>query len=248
MPTQVLPASHNADARDRAIEEAMDALRGRRRFIVMDVDSTLIDEEVIDMLGEEAGIGDEIAAITERAMNGELDFHQALHERVGLLKGLPVTVFDRILERTHFTNGALELIRRAHAMGWKVGVVSGGFHEIVDPLVERSGIDYALANRLGAHDGVLDGTTVGEIIDKDAKLHTLRDWVAREGLTMDDAIAIGDGANDIPMLGAAGVGIAFCAKPHVQAEASHTLNERDLTLVLGIVARADADAAKAGRA
>ena len=247
MPTQVLPASHDA-AHAAAYDAAAHGDAPRRRFVVMDVDSTLIDEEVIDMLGEEAGIGGQIATITERAMNGELDFHQALHERVRLLKGLPVTVFDRILEHTHFTNGALELVRRSHDLGWKVGVVSGGFHEIVDPLVERAGIDYALANRLGAHDGVLDGTTVGEVIDKDGKLATLRRWVAQEGLTMADAIAIGDGANDIPMLRAAGVGIAFCAKPHVQAEAPHALDVRDLTRVFDIVAQADADAADAARA
>ena len=218
------------------------ATEGRRRFIVMDVDSTLIDEEVIDMLGEEAGIGPQIAEITERAMNGELDFHQALAERVGLLRGLSVGVFDRILANVHFTNGALELIARAHQRDWKVGVVSGGFCEVVDPLVERAGIDYALANRLEVEDGVLTGRTEGDVVDKDVKLSTLRQWVAQEGLTMADAIAVGDGANDIPMLSAAGVGIAFCAKPHVQRQASHVLNERDLTRVLDIVAQADAEA------
>ena len=210
----------------------------------MDVDSTLIDEEVIDMLGEEAGIGPQIAEITERAMNGELDFHHALAERVRLLKGLPVSVFDRILSRVHFTNGALELIARAHERDWKVGVVSGGFCEVVDPLVQEAGIDYALANSLEVEDGVLTGLTEGNVVDKDTKLSTLRQWVAQEGLTMADAIAIGDGANDIPMLSAAGVGIAFCAKPHVQEQASHVLNERDLTRVLDIVAQADRDAAK----
>ena len=125
------------------------------RLIVMDIDSTLINEEVIDLLGEEAGVGEQVAAITERAMRGEIDFKQALEERVGLLAGLWQEVFDRTFERVTFTPGALELVQAAHARGWKVGVVSGGFHEVADRIVETAGIDYCLANRLEVVDGTL---------------------------------------------------------------------------------------------
>ena len=125
------------------------------RLIVMDIDSTLINEEVIDLLGEEAGVGEQVATITERAMRDEIDFRQALEERVGLLAGLGQEVFDRTFERVTFTPGALDLVRAAHARGWKVGVVSGGFHEVADCIVEAAGIDYCLANRLEVVDGKL---------------------------------------------------------------------------------------------
>ena len=127
------------------------------RLIVMDIDSTLINQEVIDLLGEEAGVGEQVAQITERAMRGELDFKQALEERVGLLAGLDESVFERTFERVTFTPGALELVRSAHSKGWKVGVVSGGFHEVADKIVAAAGIDFCLANRLEVVDGKLTG-------------------------------------------------------------------------------------------
>lgn len=146
------------------------------RLIVMDIDSTLINQEVIDLLGEEAGVGEQVAQITERAMRGELDFKQALEERVGLLAGLDESVFERTFARVTFTPGALELVRSAHSKGWKVGVVSGGFHEVADKIVAAAGIDFCLANRLEVVDGKLTGKLAADIVTKESKLIQLLDW------------------------------------------------------------------------
>jgi phosphoserine phosphatase len=216
-------------------QEPTESARYPRHLIVMDMDSTLIDEEVIDLIAEEAGVGAQIAAITEAAMRGEIDFREALARRVRMLKGTPLTVFPKVLAHIHFTQGALRLIASAHKRGWKVGVVSGGFHEIVDDLVAQAGIDYSLANRLGTKNDALDGSLNGPIIDKAAKLAALEEWCAAEGLALSDAITIGDGANDIPMLQAAGFGIAFCAKPIVREAASAQIAERDLMKTLPLI-------------
>lgn len=207
------------------------------RLIVMDIDSTLINEEVIDLLGEEAGVGEQVAAITERAMRGELDFKQALEERVGLLAGLDREVFDRTFARVTFTPGALELIRTAHERGWKVGVVSGGFHEVADRIVEAAGIDYCLANRLEVQNGKLTGKLAAEIVTRERKLEALRSWAHELGLPMSQTVAMGDGANDIPMIQAAGTGIAFCAKPKTREAAPFAINERNLMLAMDIILR-----------
>lgn len=207
----------------------------RTRFIVMDVDSTLIDEEVIDLLAQEAGVGARIAAITASAMRGEIDFRAALAQRVAMLKGLPTSVFAKVLGEVHFTPGAAQLVSTAHSRGWKVGVVSGGFHEVVDGLVSQLSIDYALANRLEVSAGFLTGRTQGQVIDKAVKLHTLATWLKNENLEFDQAVAVGDGANDIPMIQAAGLGIAFCAKPVVRAAADARIDERDLMQVMSII-------------
>lgn len=205
------------------------------RLIVMDIDSTLINEEVIDLLGEEAGVGEQVAAITERAMRGELDFRQALEERVGLLAGLDREVFDRTFARVTFTPGALELIRTAHERGWKVGVVSGGFHEVADRIVEAAGIDYCLANRLEVQNGKLTGKLAAEIVTRERKLEALRSWAHELGLPLSQTVAMGDGANDIPMIQAAGTGIAFCAKPKTRAAAPFAIDERNLMLAMPII-------------
>ena len=207
------------------------------RLIVMDIDSTLINEEVIDLLGEEAGVGVRVAAITERAMRGEIDFKQALEERAGLLAGLGQEVFDRTFARVTFTPGALELIRTAHERGWKVGVVSGGFHEVADRIVEAAGIDYCLANRLEVQSGKLTGKLAAEIVTRERKLEALRSWAHELGLPMSQTVTMGDGANDIPMIQAAGTGIAFCAKPKVRAAAPFAINERNLMLAMDIILR-----------
>ncbi len=207
------------------------------RLIVMDIDSTLINEEVIDLLGEEAGVGEQVAAITERAMRGEIDFKQALEERVGLLAGLGQEVFDRTFERVTFTPGALELVRAAHERGWKVGVVSGGFHEGADRIVETAGIDYCLANRLEVVDGKLTGKLAAEIVTRERKLDALRSWAQELGLPLSQTVAMGDGANDIPMIQAAGTGIAFCAKPKTREAAPFAINERNLMLAMDIILR-----------
>ena len=210
-----------------------------RRLIVMDIDSTLINEEVIDLLGEEAGVGEQVADITERAMRGELDFAQALNERVGLLAGLDASVFDRTFTRVTFTPGALELVRTAHERGWKVGVVSGGFHEVADRIVDAAGIDYCLANRLEVEDSRLTGRLAAKIVTKERKLESLKAWAAELGIPLSRTVAMGDGANDIPMIQAAGVGIAFCAKPKTRAAAPHAIDERNLMLALPLIDGAD---------
>lgn len=206
----------------------------RPGLLVMDVDSTLIDEEVIDELGAAAGCGERIAEVTERAMRGELEFCEALQARVALLRGLPVGVFDEVYRRLHFTEGALELIDELHAHGWKVGVVSGGFHEVVDRLAADAHLDCWMANRLGVFaDGTLTGEVLGEIVTKTVKRNALRQWAERYGIPMVQTVAVGDGANDIPMIQAAGLGIAFCAKPKTRLAAPESINVRDLRLVLG---------------
>lgn len=209
---------------------------GRPGLLVMDVDSTLIDQEVIDELGEAAGAGEEIAKVTEQAMRGELEFCDALRARVALLKGLDISVFDTVHDKLSFTNGALDLIDTLHEHGWKVGVVSGGFHEVVDRLAAEGHIDYWIANRLEVEKNRLTGKVLGNIVCKTVKLHALEAWAKRLGVPMSQTVAVGDGANDIPMIQAAGLGIAFCAKPKTQLAADVALNERDLRKVLGYLA------------
>lgn len=204
-------------------------------LLVMDVDSTLILEEGIDLLGEEAGVGEEVAAITERAMRGELDFEEALRERVALLKGLPVTVFDRIMEKIHFTPGAADLVAELKNRGYKVAVVSGGFHETVDRLAAQLELDYVRANRLEAVDGVLTGQVLGEIVTKETKKACLDAWAVENGLELSQTIAMGDGANDLPMIQRAGIGVAFCAKPIVQEQAPYRINEKNLYKLIEIL-------------
>ena len=201
-------------------------------LLVMDVDSTLIMEEGIDLLGEEAGVGAQVAAITERAMRGELDFEAALRERVTLLKGLPEDIFARIAERIHFTPGAEDLVKELHKRGYKVGLVSGGFHETVDRLAEQLGIDYVKANRLEIQQGLLTGRVLGDIVTKDTKLAMLKAWAAENKLELNQTIAMGDGANDLPMIQAAGIGIAFMAKPIVREQAPYQIQERNLYRVI----------------
>ncbi|WP_057491491.1 phosphoserine phosphatase SerB [Streptococcus orisasini] len=204
-------------------------------LLVMDVDSTLVQEEVIDLLGEEAGVGEQVAAITERAMRGELDFKEALAERVATLKGLSENIFDKVYARIHFNKGAKELVAELHARGYKVGLVSGGFHETVDHLAAEANVDYVMANHLETADGVLTGRTYGDIVTKEVKVQKLRDWAAENGLTLADTVAMGDGANDLPMIHEAGIGIAFCAKPIVRKQAPYQINEPDLYKVIEIL-------------
>lgn len=204
-------------------------------LLVMDVDSTLVQEEVIDLLGDEAGVGQKVADITERAMRGELDFRQALEERVATLEGLPESIFDKVYARIHFNKNAKELVAELHARGYKVGLVSGGFHETVDRLAAEAGIDYVKANHLEVVDGVLTGKTYGDIVTKEIKVQKLRDWVVENELVLSQTIAMGDGANDLPMIHEAGIGIAFCAKPIVRQQAPYQINEPDLYKVIEIL-------------
>ncbi|MCB5122024.1 phosphoserine phosphatase SerB [Streptococcus mutans] len=204
-------------------------------LLVMDVDSTLVQEEVIDLLGDEAGVGQQVADITERAMRGELDFRQALEERVATLEGLPESIFDKVYARIHFNKNAKELVAELHARGYKVGLVSGGFHETVDRLAAEAGIDYVKANHLEVVDGVLTGKTYGDIVTKEIKVQKLRDWAVENELVLSQTIAMGDGANDLPMIHEAGIGIAFCAKPIVRQQAPYQIDEPDLYKVIEIL-------------
>jgi phosphoserine phosphatase len=208
------------------------ATAATRYLVVLDVDSTLIENEAIELLAEEAGSLELVAAITERAMRGELDFAESLRERVSTLKGLPVEVFDAVRSRITVTLGAQELINRVHEHGGHVGVVSGGFHELLDPLAKELGIDFWKANRLETSDGKLTGKVLGDIVDAQAKAVALRQWAASTSTPLSHTVAIGDGANDLKMMEAAGLGIAFCAKPIVQKQADVALNERDLSKAL----------------
>lgn len=204
-------------------------------LLVMDVDSTLVQEEVIDLLGEEAGVGAQVADITERAMRGELDFRQALEERVALLKGLPESIFDKVFEKIHFNQGAKELVDELHQRGYKVGLVSGGFHETVDRLASQLGIDYVKANHLEVENGFLTGRTYGAIVTKETKVAMLKAWAKENQLDLSQTLAMGDGANDLPMIHTAGVGIAFCAKPIVREQAPYQITVPDLYQVISIL-------------
>lgn len=222
---------------DLCVEDAVEGVRPQKRLLLMDVDSTLVAGEVIDTLASHAGKGAEVAAVTERAMRGELDFRASLHERVAALEGLPASVLAEVRESLTLTPGALTLIATLQDQGALVGAVSGGFAQILDPLAEEIGLDYAAANTLEVRDGVLTGMVTGSVVDRAEKARTLRALAEQNGIAAYETVAIGDGANDLDMIAAAGVGIAFNAKPIVQLEAPAILNQPRLDcalLLLGI--------------
>ncbi|WP_040162283.1 phosphoserine phosphatase SerB [Nigerium massiliense] len=221
-----------------------------RRLVVMDVDSTLIQDEVIELLAAHAGREKEVAAVTERAMRGELDFAQSLHERVRALAGLPESVIGEVSRQLRLTPGADTLIRTLHSLGFTTALVSGGFLEVIRPLADKLGITRVQANQLEVVDGVLTGNVLGAVVDRAAKADALRRLAAEEGLPLDRTVAIGDGANDLDMLALAGLGIAFNAKPAVRAAASTTLNVPNLDAVLSLldISRADIEEAEAEEA
>lgn len=203
-------------------------------LLVMDVDGTLIRQEGIDLLAQEAGVGEKVAEITAQAMNGELDF-AASEARVALLKGLETSIFPKILEQMEVTPGAESLITELHRRGYKVGLVSGGFHEVIDPIARSLGIDLVRANRLQASDGCLTGKVLGGIITPERKKESLLTWAKENHVPRSQTIAMGDGANDLPMIETAGIGIAFMAKPIVAERALYRIEKRDLSLVLEIL-------------
>lgn len=217
---------------DLCVEDAVDDVRPPKRLLLMDVDSTLVAGEVIDTLAAHAGKGAEVAAVTERAMRGELDFTASLHERVATLAGLPATVLEEVRDSLRLTPGALTLIGTLQQQGALVGAVSGGFQQILDPLADEIGLDYAAANTLEVRDGMLTGKVTGAIVDRAGKARALRELAERNGIAAHQTVAVGDGANDLDMIGAAGVGIAFNAKPIVQLEAPSSLNQPSLDCVL----------------
>ena len=216
---------------DIAVSPAGLARRGRR-LVVMDVDSTLIQDEVIDLLAQRAGKEAEVAEVTAATMRGDLDFAQSLRRRVATLAGLPVGVLDEVRADIRLTPGARTLVRTLKRLGFTLAVVSGGFIEVVGPLAAELGIDHAHANRLDIKEGHLTGGLVGEIVDRQGKAQALRRFAAAEHLPMSCTVAIGDGANDLDMLAASGLGIAFNAKPIVREQADTAINVPYLDAVL----------------
>ena len=202
---------------------------------VMDVDGTLILEEVIDLLGREVGREEEISQITSWAMRGELDFESSLSKRVSLLEGLPVSVFDKVFNTIHLTSNAQEFISILQKNGILVGLVSGGFTPIVETLAKSLGITYFSANQFEVKAGLLTGKLIGQIISPQVKKETLEKWREKLKLPKERTIAIGDGANDLLMLKSAGLGIAFCAKEVLKKEIPHHVDKRDFLEVLPLI-------------
>ena len=205
----------------------------RKRLLVADMDSTLIGQECVDELAARVGVGDRVAAITERAMRGEVAFAPALRERVALLQGLPETVIQDVLkDRITLSRGARTLVQTMRANGAYVAIVSGGFRQFTGAIRERLGADEDRANVLMIEGGRLTGQVMEPILGQDAKLHALKEIAAAMGLALDDTLAVGDGANDLPMLQAAGLGIAYRAKPKVAAGADARVERTDLSALL----------------
>ncbi|MAA66038.1 MAG: phosphoserine phosphatase SerB [Alteromonadaceae bacterium] len=209
--------------------------RRNRRLVVFDMDSTLIEAEVIDELALEAGVGPQVAEITERAMQGELDFSASFAERLALLKGLDESVLVAIAARLKLTEGAEHLIRSLKALGYRTAILSGGFTYFAQHLQAKLGIDYVYANHLEIEDGKVTGRVSGTIVDGQRKAELLREIAEKEGVSPEQVIAVGDGANDLPMLSQAGLGIAFRAKPLVKESARHSISTLGLDAILYLI-------------
>lgn len=227
------------DLADLALREGIDLAieagglaRRSKRIVLLDMDSTFIQQEVIDLLAENAGVGDQVKEITEAAMRGELDFAQSLTARTALLAGLNETAIADARGKITLTPGARTLVRTLHRLGHKVGIVSGGFVNVIEPLIDEMKLDFFKANVLEVSDGKLTGKIVGPIVDRAAKARFLQEFATREGVALSQTIAVGDGANDLDMLNAAGLGIAFNAKPAVKAQADSALNIPYLDAIL----------------
>jgi len=239
-----IPASSSVDslkqdlahlALNEGIDLAIEAgglTRRSKRIVLLDMDSTFIQQEVIDLLAENAGVGDKVKEITESAMRGELDFQASLNARTALLAGLSETAISDIRSRITLTPGARTLVRTLHRLGHKVGIVSGGFTNVIEPLVREMELDFFKANTLEIVDGKLTGKIVGPIVDRAAKARFLQEFAESENVPLSQSIAVGDGANDLDMLKAAGLGIAFNAKPAVKAQADSSLNIPYLDAIL----------------
>ncbi len=241
-----LAAEAVAQRIDVAVERAS-LFRRARRLVVMDVDSTLVRGEVIEMLAARAGCEREVARVTEAAMAGELDFEASLRARVALLAGLPVAEVDVVRRQVQLTPGARTLVRTLRRLGYAVGIVSGGFTAVTDDLVRDLGLDHARANVLEVADGRLTGGLVGPVVDRAAKAAALREFAAAEGLDLAQTVAVGDGANDLDMIEAAGLGVAFNAKPVVREAADAAISVPFLDAVLSLlgVPREEVEAADA---
>ncbi|MFT5260917.1 MAG: phosphoserine phosphatase [Gammaproteobacteria bacterium] len=234
-----LAVSNDLDV-DIAVQED-NVYRRNRRLVAFDMDSTLIEAEVIDELAAAAGVGEQVAEITERAMRGEIDFTESFHERVALLKGLNGDVLQEIAERLPVTEGAERLIRNLKSLGYTTVILSGGFNYFGNYLKEKLGIDYVFANELDMEDGVVTGKVTGTVVDGNRKAQLLREIAEKEGIRLEQTIAVGDGANDLPMLSIAGLGIAFRAKPLVQESAQQSISTLGLDGVLYLLGYRDRD-------
>ncbi|MDY5585357.1 MAG: phosphoserine phosphatase SerB [Arcanobacterium sp.] len=204
------------------------------KLIITDVDSTFIQQEVIELLAAHAGLEAEVKEITDAAMRGELDFRDSLRERVSVLAGLPESIFKDVFQQIKLTPGAQELVQIAHRQGAYIGLVSGGFTEILNPLLEQESLDFGRANQLEIHEGKLSGKTIGTIIDATAKVLALKEWSENLGITLAETVCAGDGANDLPMLEASGHGFAFCAKPIVAQNADTAITFQRLDIVTAL--------------
>jgi phosphoserine phosphatase len=224
--------------------------RRAKRLVVLDVDSTLIQDEVVELLADEAGCGEQVRAVTERAMAGELDFESALRERVRRLAGLDTEALERARSRVRLTPGARTFVRTLKRLGYSVGIVSGGFTHFTDPLARELDLDHAVANVLEVRDGRLTGEVLGEVVDRARKAQLLQEFADAEGIPVSQTVAVGDGANDLDMIAAAGLGVAFNARPVVQQAADTTVNVPYLDAVLFVlgVTRDEVEAADAGGA
>ena len=219
--------------------QAAGLTRRAKRLVIMDMDSTLIQQEVIDLLAVHAGKSNEVKEITELAMNGEIEFKEALAKRVQLLAGLPESIFEKVRSELTLSPGAESLIETLHKIGHKVGVVSGGFIEVIEPLLKKLNIDYSKANSLEIVDGKLTGKLVGAVVDRLGKQKALEEFAAREKIPLEQTVAIGDGANDIDMLATAGLGVAYNAKPSVREAADVMITTPHLDTVLYLMGIGD---------
>jgi phosphoserine phosphatase len=232
---QVIRGELALTAREHDVDIAVELgglTRRAKRIVLLDMDSTLIQQEVIDLLALKAGVGDKVSQITEKAMRGELDFAQSLSQRVGLLAYSSQEILQQVASEITLTPGARTLVRTLHRLGHKVGVVSGGFLDVIEPLLKELEIDYYQANKLEIANGKLTGNLTGKIVDRQAKADSLKEFAKQEGVALSQTIAIGDGANDLGMLEVAGLGIAFNAKPAVRAAADSSISSPYLDAVL----------------
>lgn len=243
---EALAAESAAGGLDVAVQRMSLARRGTH-LVVMDVDSTLIQDEVIELLAAHAGCEEEVRRVTEAAMRGELDFEESLRARVALLAGLPASVLDDVRSAVRLTPGARTLCRTLKRLGYRIALVSGGFGEVIAPLAAELGVDYMVANELEVHEGVLTGEVSGPVVDRQGKAEALRRFADHSGIPLEQTVAIGDGANDVDMISLAGLGIAFNAKPALRAAADTSVNVPYLDAVLHVlgITREEVEAADA---
>ena len=206
-----------------------------KRLVQLDVDSTFIQQEAIELLAAKAGVLEQVSVITASAMRGELDFEQSLRARVALLKGLPASVIAEVQMEISLTDGAQNLVETLHDKGHSVSLVSGGFIDIIEPMIKTMSIKYYKANKLEIVEGILTGGLIGPVVDRAAKAEALREFAVASAVSMDNTVAIGDGANDLDMMAAAGLSIAFNAKPVVVEAADLAINEPSLRSVISLI-------------